>query len=99
MPVIAPCISVKNLFVTYFAGKSNEVNALKDVSLDIFPGEFVIFFGPSGCGKSTLLYSIAGLERHTTGSIVVQGKKVADLNNKELEQYHQHTIGMIFQAF
>ena len=50
-----PLISVKNLDVTYFAGKNNEVQALKKVSLEIFPGEFIVFFGPSGCGKSTLL--------------------------------------------
>ena len=51
-----PQIKIKNLSVTYFKGKQNEVRALRNVDLEIFPGEFVIFFGPSGCGKSTLMY-------------------------------------------
>ncbi|EKD67734.1 MAG: hypothetical protein ACD_48C00243G0003 [uncultured bacterium] len=92
-------ISIKNLSVTYFPGKSNEVPALSNANLDIYPGEFIIFFGPSGCGKSTLLYSIAGLEKPTEGEIIVQDLKLHDLENKELEYYHQFTTGMVFQAF
>ncbi|OIO19823.1 MAG: hypothetical protein CO029_03560 [Candidatus Magasanikbacteria bacterium CG_4_9_14_0_2_um_filter_41_10] len=92
-------ISIKNLSVTYFPGKSNEVPALSNANLDIYPGEFIIFFGPSGCGKSTLLYSIAGLEKPTEGEILVQGLKLHELSNSELEYYHQFTTGMIFQAF
>lgn len=92
-------ISIKNLSVTYFPGKSNEVPALSNANLDIYPGEFIIFFGPSGCGKSTLLYSIAGLEKPTDGEILVQGLKLHDLKNDELEYYHQFTTGMVFQAF
>ncbi len=99
MPVTKPLISVRDLEVTYFPGKSNEVRALKHVNLDIYPGEFIIFFGPSGCGKSTLLYSIAGLERNATGKIVVADQDVVTLNDKGLEKFHQKTIGMIFQAF
>jgi putative ABC transport system ATP-binding protein len=92
-------IDIKNLSVGYFLGKSNEVRALSDVSLKIEPGEFIIFFGASGCGKSTLLYTIAGLERPTGGSVLVTGMNLADMKNKELEYYRQHTIGMVFQAF
>ncbi len=92
-------IDIKNLSVGYFLGKSNEVRALSDVSLKIEPGEFIIFFGASGCGKSTLLYTIAGLERPTGGSVLVTGINLAEMKNKELEYYRQHTIGMVFQAF
>lgn len=99
MPVNKPLISVRDLEVTYFPGKSNEVRALKHVNLDIYPGEFIIFFGPSGCGKSTLLYSIAGLERNATGKITVADQDVVTLSDKGLEKFHQKTIGMIFQAF
>lgn len=94
-----PIISVKNVDVTYALGKSNEVKALKHASLEIFPGEFVIFFGPSGCGKSTLLYSIAGLDRNAAGLIEVFGKDVVTMKEKDLEYHHQKTIGMVFQAF
>ncbi len=94
-----PIISIKNLSVGYFLGKSNEVRALSDVSLDIEAGEFIIFFGASGCGKSTLLYTIAGLERPTAGEVHVAGANLANMKNKELEHYRQSTIGMVFQAF
>lgn len=94
-----PVISAKNLSVTYFLGKSNEVRALSDATLDIEAGEFIIFFGSSGCGKSTLLYTIAGLEQATAGSVTVQGFNLATMKNKESEHYRQSTIGMVFQAF
>lgn len=92
-------IDIKNLSVGYFLGKSNEVRALSDVSLQIERGEFIIFFGASGCGKSTLLYTIAGLERPTGGEVLVTGVNLANMKNKELEHYRQNTIGMVFQAF
>jgi len=92
-------ISIKNLSVTYFRGKSNEVRALANVSLDIFPGEFIIFFGPSGCGKSTLLYAIAGLERNIDGDILVDGQAIGQIDADALSRYNQQKIGMIFQAY
>jgi putative ABC transport system ATP-binding protein len=94
-----PIITTKKVGVAYALGKENEAIAVSEASLEIYPGEFVIFFGPSGCGKSTLLYSIAGLERNTTGSIKVFGKEVTKMKDKELEHHHQKIIGMIFQAF
>ena len=92
-------IKIKNLSVTYFSGKSNEVKALKNIDLEIYPGEFIIFFGPSGCGKSTLLYTIAGLETDIAGDIYIEDKNIARFNHEELENFHQKRIGMIFQAY
>ncbi len=94
-----PLIKIKNLNVTYFPGRSNEVKALKNINLEIYPGEFIIFFGPSGCGKSTLLYSISGLERRVAGEIAFENKNLVNFENKELENFHQKKIGMIFQAY
>lgn len=94
-----PNIEIKNLNVTYFAGKSNEVRALENINLEIFPQEYVIIFGPSGCGKSTLLYTIAGLEKATSGQVFVDGSDIGRFPKKSLVDYHRDTIGMIFQAF
>jgi putative ABC transport system ATP-binding protein len=95
----APIIKVDKLNVVYFMGKSNQVNALNDVNLEIYPGEFIIFFGPSGCGKSTLLYAISGLERHIHGDILIDGKNLTNFNTEELDLYRREKIGMIFQAY
>jgi putative ABC transport system ATP-binding protein len=94
-----PIIEVKDLKVTYNKGKSNEVRALEDVSLKIYPKEFVIFFGPSGCGKSTLLYAISGLQAPSEGDVVVHGKNIAKVSKSEMTEYHQTGMGMVFQAF
>lgn len=97
--MLEPIIKCENLGVAYDLGKSTEVWALKDINLEIYPEEYVIFFGPSGCGKSTLLYTIAGLEFPTTGKIFVQGKDLSTLSQKELIKFHLTSIGMIFQSF
>jgi len=94
-----PIIKVEHLDVIYFLGKSNEVRALSDINIEIYPEEFIIFFGPSGCGKSTLLYSIAGLETNIHGNIFIEDKNLALFDKKETLQLHRKTIGMIFQAF
>ncbi len=94
-----PFIEVKNLSVIYNLGKSNEVVALQDINLEIYHGEYIIFFGPSGCGKSTLLYSIAGLQAPTRGSAVVAGQNVARMTKQEIVNYRRLTIGLIFQNF
>ncbi len=94
-----PLIKTENLNVSYLMGRPNQVNAVINANLEIYPGEFIIFFGPSGCGKSTLLYAIAGLERNIQGDIMIDGKNLAKFNNKELDNHRQHTIGMIFQAY
>jgi len=94
-----PIVKLENVSVVYDLGKSNETWALKEVSLEIYPEEYVIFFGPSGCGKSTLLYVVAGLEIPTQGRVIVNGRDLKSLSKKELIEFHRSTIGMIFQAF
>ncbi|HLB51224.1 MAG TPA: ABC transporter ATP-binding protein [Patescibacteria group bacterium] len=92
-------IAIKNLRVIYNQGRSNEVRALEDIVLQIFPQEYVTIFGPSGCGKSTLLYVIAGLQAPTYGDVIVEQKNLLTMTKEEKVQLHQTGVGMIFQAF
>ena len=94
-----PLISLKNVCVTYDQGKANEMRALKNINLEIYEGEYIVFFGQSGCGKSTLLYTIVGLEKATEGEIIVAGKNLSTMTKNELIDFYRQTIGMIFQAF
>ena len=97
--MVDPCIKVDQLRVIYNKGKSNEVRSLDGVSVEIYPEEYIIIYGPSGCGKSTLLYGISGLQLPTFGDVVVQGKNLAQMTKKETVEFHQKSIGMVFQAF
>jgi len=94
-----PIIKTQNLSVIYDLGKSSETRALDNVSVQIYPGEYIIFFGPSGCGKSTLLYTIAGLEFPTHGNVWVQGQDISLFSSQELVNFHRQNTGMIFQAY
>jgi putative ABC transport system ATP-binding protein len=68
--------------------------ALDDVSLTIEPGEFVVLTGPSGSGKTTLLSLIGGLDRPTTGRVVIDGQPLAELRS---DRYHREVVGFVFQ--
>jgi putative ABC transport system ATP-binding protein len=94
-----PIIKVQNLRVIYNQGKSNEVRSLEDVSVKIFPNEFVIIYGPSGCGKSTLLYAISGLQAPTYGEVEIDNMSLSKMTSRQKVKLHQTGIGMIFQAF
>lgn len=73
--------------------------ALDGVSLEIRAGEAVAVMGPSGCGKSTLLNMVAGLDRPTSGSVLVHGDELSGMNEKELALFRRRRIGMVFQFF
>ncbi|MFC3384234.1 ABC transporter ATP-binding protein [Couchioplanes azureus] len=76
-----------------------ETTALNGVSLRIGAGEAVAVMGPSGCGKSTLLNMVAGLDRPTSGSVVVHGQDLGSLDETGLALFRRRRIGMIFQFF
>jgi ABC-type lipoprotein export system ATPase subunit len=78
---------------------SAPVHALRGVSLEVRRGERVALLGKSGSGKSTLLNVLGGLDRPTSGSVVVNGRDLAQLNAEELARHRQSTVGMIFQSF
>ncbi len=94
-----PIIQVDHLKVIYNKGKQNEVRSLFDVSVKIYPKEYVIIYGPSGCGKSTLLYSMSGLQAPTEGQVTVEGRNLSQISKKDMVELHQVGIGMVFQAF
>jgi putative ABC transport system ATP-binding protein len=75
------------------------IRAVDGVSLEVRGGEFVALLGTSGSGKSSVLNLIAGLDRPTSGSVVVQGRDLAKLSREELAQYRLRTVGMVFQSF
>jgi putative ABC transport system ATP-binding protein len=94
-----PLIAVNNLRIIYNQGKSNEMHALEETNLEIYPEEYVIIYGPSGCGKSTLLYSISGLQSPTYGDVLYKNQSISKMTQQRSLQFHQLDIGMIFQAF
>ncbi len=78
---------------------SEEVWAVRDISLSVASGEFVALIGRSGSGKTTLLNLIAGLDRPTEGEISIDGERVDTMNEGQLDRLRRHKLGFIFQSF
>ncbi len=91
-------ISLQNVTRYYEAGERS-VHALDGVSLAIAQHEFVAIMGPSGCGKSTLLHLLAGLDRPTTGEIVVDGLSLTTADDAALTDFRRRRLGLVFQFF
>lgn len=91
-------ITLKKVSKTYTIGGEN-VEALKDIDLEINKGEFVVIIGPSGSGKSTLLHLIGGLDLPTTGAVEINGKSIGALKDKQLSRFRNLEIGFVFQDF
>ena len=95
---MTPVIAVRDLTKTYTVGEL-EVPALRGVSLDVAPGEFVALTGPSGSGKSTFMHLLGCLDRPTAGHYVLNGRDVSTLDSRALAHVRNDEIGFVFQGF
>jgi putative ABC transport system ATP-binding protein len=91
-------IETRDLWKTYVMG-SEEIHALRGVSINIESGEYVAIMGPSGSGKSTLMNLIGCLDTPSKGSYLLNGKQVSEMNDNELARIRNEEIGFVFQTF
>ncbi|MFO7836471.1 MAG: ABC transporter ATP-binding protein [Candidatus Thorarchaeota archaeon] len=89
-------IEIKNVTKRYKTGE-NVIHALNDVSMSFDQGDSIAITGPSGSGKTTLLSLVGALDMPTTGDIIVEGKSIAQLGDREATVYRRNKVGFIFQ--
>ena len=95
----SPVIVLRAVTKTYRMGKDNIVQALRGADLDVHPGEFVALMGPSGSGKSTMMNVLGCLDVPDSGSYVLAGEQVRQLNDDQLAAIRNRHIGFVFQSF
>ena len=88
---------VKKIYTTRFGG--NRVEALKQVSFSVEAGEYVAIMGESGSGKTTLLNILAALDKPTGGQVILNGKNIVDIREKEISAFRRENLGFVFQDF
>ena len=88
-----------NKLTKHYGREPNIVKALDGVSLKVENGEFISVVGTSGSGKSTLLHMLGGLDRPTSGEVLVEGKNIFTLKNDELTIFRRRNIGFVFQSY
>lgn len=93
-----PVLSAERLQKTYVSGESR-VTALAGVSLALEAGDFVALMGPSGCGKSTLLHLCGAMDRPTAGTLLLDGRDLAQLGDDALTRVRREDVGFVFQFF
>ena len=89
--------NVKKIYTTRFGG--SQVEALRNVSFSVEPGEYVAIMGESGSGKTTLLNILAGLDRPTAGRVYLKGNDLARVKEKEMAAFRRQNLGFVFQDF
>ncbi|MCX5886565.1 MAG: ABC transporter ATP-binding protein [Proteobacteria bacterium] len=93
-----PLVKIENLHKSFYRDKI-EIKVLENINLEVESGEFVGLMGPSGSGKTTLLNIISALDSPTSGSVLVDGKDISNLNEKHLGNWRNRNIGFIFQLY
>ena len=91
-------LQLKNIEKIYAMG-DNKVHALKGVTINFRKNEFVSILGPSGCGKTTLLNIIGGLDKYTSGDLIINDKSTKEYKDRDWDVYRNHRIGFIFQSY
>lgn len=91
-------LQLKNITKNYLSG-DNEVQALKGIDIEFRENEFVSILGQSGCGKTTLLNIIGGLDRYTSGNLIINGKSTKEFKDKDWDTYRNHSVGFVFQSY
>lgn len=95
---MAEILSMKNIYKSYYIGE-DELEVLHDVNLTVHSGEFLSILGPSGSGKSTMMNIIGCLDVPTSGSYLLSGKDIEELNEAEMAAVRNKEIGFVFQNF
>lgn len=93
-----PIVEVKNLYKSFTRG-SEEIQVLQDLNLTVNEAEFLTLMGPSGSGKTTLLNLIAGLDRPTSGTIIVKDQVISSMSESELARWRTRNVGFVFQFY
>ena len=91
-------LKLENITKDYKSGDS-VVHALKGVSIEFRENEFVSILGQSGCGKTTLLNIIGGLDRYTSGNLIINGKSTKEFKDKDWDAYRNYSVGFVFQSY
>ena len=91
-------LRLENIRKEYVTGDS-KVEALKGISLNFRKNEFVSVLGQSGCGKTTLLNIIGGLDRYTSGDLIINGKSTKEFKDRDWDSYRNHSVGFVFQSY
>jgi putative ABC transport system ATP-binding protein len=95
---LEPILKTDNLWKIYRSGKV-ELAALRGVSVEVLPGEFISIMGPSGCGKSTLLHVIGGLAQASRGHVLLDGNDLTEMSDAARTMLRRHKVGFVFQRF
>lgn len=91
-------LELKNITKTYHT-VGEDVEALKGIDLTFRDNEFVCILGPSGCGKTTMLNIIGGLDKYTTGNLLINGRSTKEYKDRDWDAYRNYSIGFVFQSY